>query len=726
MKDQTEETDIQELQKYKEVIGSITDGLVALDEHWCYTFINERARQLLSRENSNELLGKNIWDTFSEIIGDELKDACILAFTEKRYVFHEQFFSKYNVWIENHIYPSAGGVVINFRDVTQRKTKEEAAHKIAERNTMVINNMRENFMLSDEQMNIVDVNPAFCQAIGYSREELLKMNVSDFYPELSYEQVKENFRNALESGQLLIDTRIPKKNGEIADVEVTHAKMQVDNRTLIASFGRDISAFKKAEQELKHSNERFELIGDITQDAVWEIEMDTGKKWANEMHQLMYGLQKTDPVPSSQEWEARIHPNDRETVLRGLDKAIKSGKNKWLAEYKFLTENRSWISIYDRTYIVRNKAGEPVTMLGSMLDITTLKEAEKQIVAEKKLSDTIINSLPGIFYLYSQTGKFIRWNKNFETVSKYNAADIEQLHPLDLFVGNEKDVVSKKIKEVFTNGAATVEALLVTRDGEKIPYFFTGLMAEFNGKPHLIGTGIDITDIKKAEAKVNAMKQQMLDQKVQEQKRISRAIINTQERERDHIGRELHDNVNQILAGTRLYLSMAGKKNPETNELVKYPMELLDKSISEIRLLTHKHATPPRDINLKDLVKTLLDKLSKNTGIRTRLEYDIDNSLLDDDLKINIYRVVQEQISNIIKHASPANAEISIVTEDDTLVVRIADDGKGFNVARRGEGIGISNIINRIDSFNGEVDVQSEPGKGCAIHIRIPLRNIEP
>jgi PAS domain S-box-containing protein len=715
------ENQVKDEENYREIVESISEPIVTLDNDWCYTYLNKKAEDFLGKASSHNLIGKNIWNEFHNIIGSDFKKACEKAKASAQYVYLEQYFPEYKIWIENHIYPSPSGITINFRDITERKKKEEEAHKLSQRNTLIIAKMRDNFLLTDEEMNVIDVNPTFCKASGYTREELLTMNVSDFYVQLTREEVKRNFKNALESGTLLIDTRIKKKNGEIADVEVTHAQINIDGRNYIATFGRDISAYKKAEEELKQSNKRFELIGSVTQDAVWEVEYETGKRWANEINQRMYGLHKTDPAPCLGEWEQKIHPEERQQIIASLNAAIETGKDKWLAEYRFKTEDRGWINIYDRTYIVHDANGKVTRMLGSMLDITELKRAEKQIIGEKKLSDSIINSLPGIFYLYDEKGKFLRWNKNFETVSHYSASEIASMHPLDLYDEDEKEILKTKINEVFEKGSAEIEAHFFTKEKEKIPYYFNGWLTELEGKKCLIGTGIDITELKKAEASVHAMEQEILNQKVQEQKKIARAIINTQEKERNYIGRELHDNVNQILAGARLYLSMAAKQNETVKQLIAYPIELLDSSINEIRLLTHKHATPSKDIDLKQLIETLLANLEESTPIKTELIYNIPDKVIGDDLKINIYRILQEQINNIIKHAKPCNASISIEADRDILNIFIKDDGKGFDVNKKREGIGLSNMMNRIDSFNGEMEIESAPGKGCTIRIKIPF-----
>jgi signal transduction histidine kinase len=166
---------------------------------------------------------------------------------------------------------------------------------------------------------------------------------------------------------------------------------------------------------------------------------------------------------------------------------------------------------------------------------------------------------------------------------------------------------------------------------------------------------------------------------------------------------------------------MAGKQNEAVKQLIAYPMELLDRSIDEIRLLTHKHATPSKDIDLKQLIETLLTNLEESTPIKTKLIYDISDKVIGDDLKINIYRILQEQINNITKHAEPCNAYISIQADKDILNISIEDDGKGFDVNKKREGIGLSNMMNRIDSFNGEMVIESAPGKGCIIRIKIPF-----
>ena len=154
-------------------------------------------------------------------------------------------------------------------------------------------------------------------------------------------------------------------------------------------------------------------------------------------------------------------------------------------------------------------------------------------------------------------------------------------------------------------------------------------------------------------------------------------------------------------------------------------MELVDSTIGEIRLLSSKLVTPLKNIDLQELVRELIRKLDLNTVIKTDFTYSVSNSVsnefLSDDLKLNIYRIIQEQMNNILKYAEAKNVNIAIKAQENAISIDISDDGRGFDVEKKRNGIGISNMINRIESFNGEVAIESSPGKGCKISFKIAL-----
>lgn len=257
------------------------------------------------------------------------------------------------------------------------------------------------------------------------------------------------------------------------------------------------------------------------------------------------------------------------------------------------------------------------------------------------------------------------------------------------------------------------------KNGERIIVESTAHFIEYNNRKARIVIVNDITERIQAEQALRVMQKQVLNQKVQEQKKVTRAVIKAQENERNHIGRELHDNVNQILASTKIYLDVAGEKNAEVSLLLQYPLKLIENAIQEIRGLTHGYVAPLKNIDLYELTQLLLDRLHDNFKIKTSFVYNVSQEM-DDELKLNIYRIIQEQTNNIIKHAAANNVSVTMETANATINILVADDGKGFNPDKRRKGIGISNMINRIESFNGEMHIESAPGKGSVLHVKIP------
>ncbi|MDB5210916.1 MAG: domain S-box protein, partial [Sediminibacterium sp.] len=154
--------------------------------------------------------------------------------------------------------------------------------------------------------------------------------------------------------------------------------------------------------------------------------------------------------------------------------------------------------------------------------------------------------------------------------------------------------------------------------------------------------------------------------------------------------------------------------------LIKYPLELIDSTIREIRALSTRQVTPLRNIHLKELIQTLLNDLAKNTSVEINFTYSIPDALIKDDLKLNMYRIIQEQINNIVKHAQSKKVNIIVEADKGTIRISVNDDGKGFDIGKKRKGIGISNMINRVESFNGQVSIDSSPGNGTRMNITIP------
>jgi PAS domain S-box-containing protein/putative nucleotidyltransferase with HDIG domain len=137
---------------------------------------------------------------------------------------------------------------------------------------------------------------------------------------------------------------------------------------------------------------------------------------------------------------------------------------------------------------------------GMAVDITERLLAEANLLKEKVISDTIINSMPGIFYFFDDRGRYLRWNSNFERVTGYSGEEISQLKPLDMIDEADRNLIESSIQEVLLQGDVLAEAHLLLKDGSKIPYLFTGRRITLEGNDFVLGMGVDVSQLKRAEA----------------------------------------------------------------------------------------------------------------------------------------------------------------------------------------------------------------------------------
>lgn len=156
-----------------------------------------------------------------------------------------------------------------------------------------------------------------------------------------------------------------------------------------------------------------------------------------------------------------------------------------------------WVSIDIQP--VLDETGKLQRFFAIERDITERKQAESALSANHEFTTRVIESLPGIFYLIDAESRIVLWNRNFERVTGRNAAQMSSLNPLDLFEGADRDIIASAMARVFSQGEAAAEATLLSLDGARRRYYFTGLQLSIAGQPHLLGVGIDISERRHAE-----------------------------------------------------------------------------------------------------------------------------------------------------------------------------------------------------------------------------------
>jgi two-component system sensor histidine kinase UhpB len=236
-------------------------------------------------------------------------------------------------------------------------------------------------------------------------------------------------------------------------------------------------------------------------------------------------------------------------------------------------------------------------------------------------------------------------------------------------------------------------------------------------EPVILVLANDITEKLQAQA-------QLARQAEIQRKLITQTSIQVQEREREEIGKELHDNINQILAATRLHLDLAIQESSEetVTEVLMRSYKNLSVAMEEIRQLSQSLVAPSLGgVGLDKALAKLIEDMPSTSPVQLKLDTTgYTGDIKDEDLKLTCYRIAQVQLSNIIKHSKAKCATIGL-RKTDQLELSISDDGIGFRPEAKTTGIGLRNIRNRVSYYNGLVTILSEPGKGCTLTITVPL-----
>lgn len=374
-----------------------------------------------------------------------------------------------------------------------------------------------------------------------------------------------------------------------------------------------------------------------------------------------------------------------------------------------------WISINCRP-IMKEGQEKPEGVVVSFKDISKEKQALDQLKASEQLFRSFMTNSPTLGWIYDEDGNLVYGNPLF---LQHTAGDFDDENlPFSVAGPVKAKNILVQYNEILERGRSVVtEDEMILADGSRRFYVANWFLIPGNSKKLIGGQAVDITERKKLEAA-------LLNEEVQKQRLISQATINAQEEERNRISGELHDNVNQLLISSRLHLGVA-KNNPQNQkELLEKATEYLLMAVEEIRALSKKmNSHTIAAVGLYESVGDIVYNMNKLNDIVTT--FNIDKQVvkkLSADQQLMIFRIIQEQSNNIIKHAKASNAHISLEERSSAIRLMITDDGKGFDwKTKTSKGIGLISIFNRVDAYNGHVDLTTCPGHGCVVDISFPI-----
>ena len=464
---------------------------------------------------------------------------------------------------------------------------------------------------------------------------------------------------------------------------------------------------KKAEVALRDQAETFEAIIENTSDSVLLISPDFKLVRFNKTAQRRLLQRSGEKISLGADFRKFLYSGTEAIFLSMFNDSLEGKFCDREIQATDAGGNSFWIRAKTSPVYGRDNKLLGVTLLSENID--SQKKAQIALVqSEEKFRSLVEQSLVGVYIM--QEEKFVYVNPGFEKIMGYSIAELSETSFSQWIY--EEDL--EKIKENYLSRISGEKPTdqytfrAIRRDSTLL--YIEAIVSKiiYGNKPAVIGTIVDITD------------------RVEEEKRIGKAVNDAQEKERMQIGMELHDNVKQIMAASMINLDFLKNRLDDqraTKETLDKVIGYIREAMDELRKLSHQLA-PSIDstIPLEEKIEILVSTMNAANTLKVHYRLDEFKQPVSNDVQLTLYRILQEQFNNILKYAKASSVFISVKHSPDNIQLSIKDDGEGFNLTAKKNGIGFENIKRRVQGLDGQVRIFSAPGNGCEVSVQIPFR----
>lgn len=428
-----------------------------------------------------------------------------------------------------------------------------------------------------------------------------------------------------------------------------------------------------------------------------------------------------------------VHPDDQQLCRQAFEVLQETGKREGNICFRVKHQDGQYKWFDCSAVCLVNEKGKPIHSIGFAHDITQLKNVVEELRFSEERYRSLFEALGEGAVLIDSRGNIIASNRCAEQifgVDKEHMLELNTLHVgrkfyhedgSDYPLHNHPSFVTLQTGKPLRNmimGVTRMNGNLTWISINTEPIYYS-LDRE---KPDaVVASFADITQAKKDKEAI----QRNHELYIEATKAVAQAVVDAQEKERAEIGYELHDNVNQILSTARVYLDLAKHDEKERLSLLDKSIVNISNAVSEIRRISRSLVPASlSDLGLILSIEDLLDSLKVAKGIKVEFYHSADiESTISEKGKLMLFRIIQEQVTNVLKHAEATQLVIEMIADSGSISLSITDNGKGFDLekVKSKKGVGLRNIANRTELFNGKMNMVTSPGNGCKLNIIIPL-----
>ncbi len=654
------------------------------------------------------------------------------------------------------------GVVLNFLEITKYKRTEEALRSVEEEYRAALEREVEartgelkesrdelasrshvfeatlstitDFIYQfDREGRFIYVNQPLLDLWGIKEEEAVGKNFYELdYPEELAERLHRQIERVFKTGEKLRDeTAYTSPTGAGGFYEYIFTPLKDANGAVRSVVGstQDITARKnseettsRAEQSLHESEERLRIAVEAAEMATWDWNLTNDLvKW-NEQHFLLFGMKPTKNPVRPEDFFRHVHPDDQGWLGERLKQAAATNQT-FQAEFRIIRVDDGalrWMEGYGR--VVEEANGKPTRMSGVMSDITARKyDAEALSESEIRFRAVVNQAAAGVAEL-DLRGNHKLVNETFCKLLGYTESELLQLNLRDIVYPEDLPHCLKLFEKTIKTGESQVaEKRLIRRDGEIVWISDSVALVTdiYNNARGVASVAVNITELKQAESAVR-------------EKQTLARLIAGQEEERRRIARDIHDHFGQQLTALRMKLDAARQTCGEQKicDEIEEAQQIAGRLDADVDFIAWElRPVALEDLGLMVALNNFVREWSHHTGIAIEFHSTGLNKInLAFETETNLYRIAQEALNNIYKHAAAKRVSVLLERRKNKINLIIEDDGAGFDVEdklNRGKGIGLNGMNERAVILGGAFEVESQKDRGTTVYARVPLAKNE-
>jgi PAS domain S-box-containing protein len=589
---------------------------------------------------------------------------------------------------------------------------------------LITENASDLITVLDSKGRRVYANPAFGKLFGRV-ESLVGVDASvHIHPE-DRERVRKSFLETVQDGQPRpTEFRFLLPSGEVRDIESSRsAVLDPHGRVeFVVAVARDVTERRRTEEALRARDVQLQEAQMLANLGSWEMDLRTNKRtWSDQLIRI-FGV-RHDQLPATFDgFYPLVHPDDRERTAAVRNEALQSGSS-YESQFRIIRPDGAVRTVHNHARIDRDESGKAVRVIGVVQDITERKLAEEQVrTSQERFRMMVDNVRDYAIYMLDIKGYITSWNLGAERIEGYHADEIIGRHYSRFFLPDHalRGDPGMQLQFASIQGRYESEGWRVRKNGSQFwsHVILTPLLDEKGKQRGFSEIVHDITERKRAEEDLHSYADRL--------KTTSRRLVEVQESERRLLATELHDRVGQNLTALGINLSIVAAGLPagtkpelaarleDCNSLVEGTVDAMRDVMAELR----PHALD--DYGLPAALRSLATGFSRRTGIHVAFEKEGRGADLPKPVDLAMFRIAQEALNNVAKHANAKHVEIAIRRKNGSAVLSVRDNGVGFDPQRidgpRAEaGWGLLIMRERAEAVGAEFSLKAGPNTGVQV-----------